>query len=394
MKPLLGRGAYYGLSRSSGVSGTTSILDLRAAARRRVPRAVFDYVDGAAEREVSLRRARQRFDDVEFRPRALRDVSGVDTSTSLLGRPVAAPIVCAPTGFTRMVHWTGEKAVARAACAADIPYTLSTMGTSTIEEVAEAAPAGANWFQLYVGRDRARVEALVDRAAAAGFDALMVTVDAPVAGARSRDLRNGLTIPPSLSLRTLADLARRPRWWVNVLTREPLTMAALSPEGWAATDVIGQLLDPAFDLTYLARLRQLWTGPLVVKGVQSAADAVAVVDTGADAVVLSNHGGRQLDRARNPIDLLPDVIDELAGAAEVYVDGGVLSGADIAAALALGADAVLVGRAYLYGLMAGGQAGVARALDILKTDLTRTMQLLGAARIDDLTTDHVRLRPS
>lgn len=391
VRPLLGGGSYYGTSRSGdAMTRATSIWDLRAIARRRVPRAVFDYVDGAAERERSLRRARMWFDSAEFRPRVLRDVSRIETSTSLLGQSVAFPLVCAPTGFTRMVHWTGERAVARAAAGAGVPYTLSTFGTSTPEAVADAAPAGANWFQLYVGRDRDKVEAMVDRAASAGFSALMVTVDAPVAGSRSRDAKNGLTIPPSLTLRTIADMARYPRWWANVLTREPLALA-LDPDAWTSADAMARLLDPALDLDYLATLRAQWPGSFVVKGVQSVEDAAAVVDLGADAVVLSNHGGRQLDRARIPMDLLPDVVEALDGAAEVYVDGGVLSGADIAIALALGANAVLVGRAYLYGLMAGGQDGVERAMDILGTELARTMRLLGAASIPELVPDLVHV---
>lgn len=369
-----------------------SIADLRVLASRRVPRAVFDYVDGAAETETSLARARAAFAAVEFRPRVLRDVSAVDPSTTLLGRPSALPIVFAPTGFTRMMHVAGEPAVAGAAAGLGIPYALSTMGTTTPEDLASAVPGGDRWFQLYLGRDRPAAARLVDRAAAAGFSALVLTVDTAVSGARLRDVRNGMTVPPSLSPRTLLDMAAHPGWWFNVLTTEPLGFASVDPTGAAFGDVVGGLLDPALTFDDLAALRRSWTGPLVVKGVQTVEDARAVVDLGADAIVLSNHGGRQLDRAPTPLELLPEVVAEVGDRTEVYLDGGVLGGADVVAAVALGARAVLVGRAYLYGLMAGGRAGVEHAGRILRDDVVRTMMLLGATSLAELTPDLVRLR--
>jgi L-lactate dehydrogenase (cytochrome) len=360
--------------------------DVRAAAARRVPKAVFDYVDGAAELELSAYRSRAAFDGLEFHPRVLRDVSRVSTETTLLGVPAAMPLALAPTGFTRMMHYHGEPAAARAAARSGIPYALSTMGTTSPEALAAVEPAGARWFQLYLWQDRGRSKELVARAAEAGYAALVVTVDVPVAGARLRDVRHGLTIPPTLRWSTLVDFARHPAWSWNLLTTEPLQFASFltgdrPPE---LRELIAAMFDPAVTFADLDWLRSAWSGPLVVKGVQSVEDARAVVDQGADAVVVSNHGGRQLDRAVTPLALLPHVVDAIGDRAEVFMDGGVRSGADIAAAVALGARGCLVGRAYLYGLMAGGEAGVDRVLELLRAELVRTMQLLGARDVGEL----------
>ena len=360
------------------------VADLRRIARRRTPRAVFDYVDGAAEDELSLRRAREAFARVEFTPTVLQDVSAVDTSTTVLGQPARLPLVLAPTGFTRMMHHQGEVAVARAAAAAGIPYTLSTMGTTTVEEVARAAPTGTNWFQLYLWRDRDASRELVERAARAGCGTLVLTVDTPVAGARRRDVRNGLTIPPALTARTVADMARHPRWWMNVLTTAPLEFASLRDWQGTVAELANSMFDPSAGLSDLVWLRELWGGRLVVKGVQTVEDALRVVDAGADGVVVSNHGGRQLDRAPTPLEVLPAVVDAVGERAEVLLDTGVTNGADVIAATAMGASACMVGRAYLYGLMAGGERGVARTLEILQAEATRTMQLLGACSIPEV----------
>jgi len=360
------------------------VADLRRIARRRTPRAVFDYVDGAAEDELSLRRAREAFARVEFTPTVLQDVSAVDTSTTVLGQPARLPLVLAPTGFTRMMHHQGEAAVARAAAAAGIPYTLSTMGTTTVEEVARAAPTGTNWFQLYLWRDRDASRELVERAARAGCGTLVLTVDTPVAGARRRDVRNGLTIPPALTARTVADMARHPRWWMNVLTTAPLEFASLRDWQGTVAELASSMFDPSAGLSDLVWLRELWGGQLVVKGVQTAEDARRVVDAGADGVVVSNHGGRQLDRAPTPLEVLPAVVDAVGERAEVLLDTGVTNGADVIAATAMGASACMVGRAYLYGLMAGGERGVARTLEILQAEATRTMQLLGARNVAEV----------
>jgi L-lactate dehydrogenase (cytochrome) len=322
----------------------------------------------------------------------LRDVSAVDPSTTLLGGPSALPLVLAPTGFTRLMHTEGEPAVARVAERAGVPYGLSTMGTTSPEALAAAAPGGRRWFQLYLWRDRAASEQVVERVRAAGYEALVLTVDTPVAGPRLRDVRNGFTIPPALTLRTVVNAARHPRWWVDLLTTEPLQFASLSSWGGTIGELVDRVFEPAATLADVTRLRADWPGKLVVKGVQGADDARAVVDAGADAVVVSNHGGRQLDRAPTPLEQLPAVARAVGDRAEVYVDGGVLDGADVVAAVALGARAVLVGRAYLYGLMAGGERGVQRALDILAAEITRTMQLVGAVTVDELA-DRARLRP-
>jgi L-lactate dehydrogenase (cytochrome) len=366
-----------------------TIEDLRRLAKRRTPKAAFDYTDGAAEDEVSIQRARQAFRDIEFHPSILRDVSNVRTDWQVLGGPVALPFAIAPTGFTRLMHTDGELAGARVAAEAGIPFSLSTLGTASIEDVAAAARQGRRWFQLYMWRDRERSMALVKRAADAGFDTLLATVDVPVAGARLRDVRNGMSIPPALTLRTALDAAMRPRWWVDLLTTEPLSFASL--DRWSGT--VGEYLDAMFDptLTFddLAWIKAHWPGKLVVKGIQTLDDAIAVVNLGVDGIVLSNHGGRQLDRAPVPFRLLPVVARELGAHTEILVDTGVMSGADVVAAVALGARSVLIGRAYLYGLMAGGEAGVRRAVDILAAQLVRTMKLLGVRSLEELSPTHV-----
>ena len=330
---------------------------------------------------------------VVFRPGVLRFVRVVDTPTTLLGRPSALPLAFAPTGFTRMMHHQGERAVVRVAEGAGIPYALSTLGTTSIEEVAAAAPTARKWFQLYVWRDRGAGKELVERAQAAGYEALILTVDVPVAGARLRDVRNGLTIPPSLTVSTVLDAATHPWWWFNLLTTEPLVFASLTSWEGTVAELINQMFDPSLTVRDLSWLRESWSGPLIVKGIQHVDDARMVVDHGADAVVVSNHGGRQLDRAPTPLEVLPTVVDAVGDRAEVLVDGGVQSGADVVAAVALGAKACLVGRAYLYGLMAGGERGVQRAVDILTSEITRTMQLLGTDSVSRLEPAHVRLRP-
>jgi L-lactate dehydrogenase (cytochrome) len=368
-----------------------TIPDLRRIARRRTPQSVFDYTDGAAEAEISLRRARELFLRLELRPSILRNVADVDLTTTMLGKPSSLPFAFAPTGFTRMMHHEGESAVVRVAQRTGIPYALSTMGTTSIEDVAVAGPTARKWFQLYVWKDRAAGEDLVKRAAAAGYEALMLTVDVPVAGARLRDVRNGFTIPPTLTAKTVLDAAMHPAWWINLLTTKPLTFASLTQWSGTVAELLNALFDPTMTVDDLAWLRSIWDGPLIVKGVQTVADARRVVDAGADVIVLSNHGGRQLDRAPTPLRLLPEVVAQVGGDTAVYLDTGIMNGADIVAALALGADACLVGRAYLYGLMAGGERGVERAVQILTTEIRRTMQLLGVSSVAELTPEHVRL---
>ena len=366
-----------------------TIYDLRSIAKRRTPRAPFDYTDGAADSEASLSRARLAFEQVEFHPRVLRNVSNVDLSTLMLGRKSTLPFGIAPTGFTRMMQTEGENAGCTAARDAGIPFALSTMGTRSIEDVAVAAPDGRNCFQLYMWKDRQRSMGLVSRAKTAGFDTLILTVDVPVAGARLRDVRNGMTIPPSLSLRTIGNAIPRPAWWINFLTTDSLKFASL--DSWNGT--VAELLDSMFDptVTYedLKWIRQQWSGNLVVKGIQNIDDAAMAIEAGANAIILSNHGGRQLDRAPVPIHLLPEIVKEVEGRAEIHVDTGIMHGADIVTAIANGATFTWIGRAYLYGLMAGGKEGVDRSIEILRSQMVRTMKLLGVKSLSELEPSHV-----
>ena len=375
--------------RKRRLASATSIHDLRAIAKRVTPRAPFDYTDGAAEGEISLARARQAFQDIEFHPSVLRDVSAVDTTRQVLGRTSALPFGIAPTGFTRMMQTEGERAGAGAAEAAGIPFTLSTVGTTSIEDVAAAAPTGRHWFQLYMWSDRERSLALVDRAAAAGYDTLMLTVDTPVGGARLRDVKNGFSIPPALTLKTVANAIPRPAWWFNFLTTEPLAFSSLDRWSGTVAALIDTMFDPSVGPEEVTYIRHQWKGKLVVKGIQSVADARLAVDLGADGIVLSNHGGRQLDRAPIPFHLLPSVVREVGSDTEVLLDTGIMNGADIVASIALGARFTLVGRAYLYGLMAGGRQGVDRTIQILSDEIRRTMKLLGVATLDELEPSHV-----
>lgn len=368
-----------------------TIYDLRTIAKRRTPQAPFDYTDGGADQEISMNRSRRIFEEIEFSPRVLRDVSSVDVSVTMLGRKHTLPFGIAPTGFTRMMQTEGEYAGCIAAADAGIPYALSTMGTRSIEEVAAAAPHGRNCFQLYMWKDRERSMGLVNRAKEAGFDTLVLTVDVPVAGARLRDTRNGMTIPPSLSWRTILNAIPRPAWWFNFLTTDPLRFASL--DNWNGT--VAQLLDSMFDPTVtfedLRWIRKNWHGKLVVKGIQNLDDAMQSVRAGADAIILSNHGGRQLDRAPIPFLMIPEVRKKIGSQAELHMDTGIMHGADIIASLAQGADFVWVGRAYLYGLMAGGRAGVDRTIQILSSQIIRTMKLLGVNSIAELEPSHIKV---
>jgi L-lactate dehydrogenase (cytochrome) len=368
-----------------------TIYDLREIAKRRTPTAPFDYTDGSADQEISLARARQAFEDIEFQPRILRDVSDVDLSSTVLGKTVAMPFGIAPTGFTRMMHTEGEQAGSQAAESAGIPYSLSTMGTRSIEEVAAFAPNGRNWFQLYMWKDRDRSMALVERAEKAGFDTLMLTVDVPVAGARLRDKRNGMTIPPQLTLGTVIDALPRPAWWINFLTTDALKFASLDSWNGTVAELLDKMFDPTVTFEDLKWIRKQWKGNLVVKGIQNVDDAKLAVKAGADAIILSNHGGRQLDRAPIPFHLLPETVKAVGKNAEVHVDTGIMHGADIIASIAKGAKFTLIGRAYLYGLMAGGREGVDKTIEILEGQMIRTMKLLGARSLDELEPGHVKI---
>jgi len=371
------------------LASALTIDELRLIAKRRTPRAPFDYTDGAAEEELSLARARQAFKDIEFHPSILRDVSNVDTSRLVSGLPSALPLVIAPTGFTRMMHTEGEVAGTRAAEKFGIPFTLSTMGTTSVEDVVAASPGGRHWFQLYLWTDRERSMELVSRADRAGYDTLVVTVDVPVAGARLRDKRNGMSIPPALTAKTIANAIPRPEWWINFLTTEPLTFAALSSWGGTVAELIDTMFDPSVTFEDIKWIRTAWPKKLLIKGVQTLGDAKALTTYGVDGIVLSNHGGRQLDRAPIPFHLLPKVAKEVGSDVEIIIDTGIMSGADVVAAVAVGARSTMIGRAYLYGLMAGGYDGVCRTLEIIADQIERTMRLLGVTHLDELKPSHV-----
>ena len=367
-----------------------TIWDLRDIAKKRTPKGPFDYTDGSAESEVSLERARQAFADLEFIPSILKDVSTADLTRTSLGEKFSMPLGIAPTGFTRMMQTEGEIAGARAAEKFGIPFTLSTRGTTTMEDVVTAAPDGRNWFQLYMWKDREGSMALVERAQRAGVKNLMLTVDVPAAGQRIRDYRNGLTVPPRLTAGTVINAIPRPAWWINFLTTPSIEFASM--KNWEGT--VGELLDYMFDPTMtwedLKWIREQWNGTLTVKGIQNLDDAKKAAELGADAVLLSNHGGRQLDRAPVMLHLLSDIKKEFKKDYEIHIDTGIMHGADVLAAIALGAQFTYVGRAYLYGLMAGGQDGVERALEIMRTQMVRNMKLLGVNSLDELTPKHVR----
>jgi len=365
------------------LSACHDIADLRRAGRRLIPRPVFDYVDGGADEELSLRANTEAFRQFQFQPRTLVNVSQPDTSAELFGSVVPLPLVLAPTGYTRMMHPGGEIAAARAAQRHGLPYTLSTMATTTIEAVAECVQPDL-WFQLYILRDSGLTKELVERAAAARYRVLVVTVDCFVTGHRTRDRRNGLVIPPELTVRTLASIGGKPGYWLRMLRNPVIDFANFAGYDAVTIEDTGQLFNPAITWDDIADLRARWPGLLVVKGPLGPADAARAVSVGAQGVQLSNHGGRQLDRAVPPVNTIAAVRDVVGPEVGVLVDSGVRHGSDIAVALALGADACAIGRAYLYGLMAGGEAGVNKALDILAAQFKRTMQLLGVGSVAEL----------
>ena len=382
------------------MQSAANIADLRLIARRRLPRGVFDYVDGAAEDEITYRRNSSDYHNWEFVPSVLRDVTHIDTSSTLLGRPLPMPVVLAPTGFTRIVDPEGELSVARAAARRDIPYSLSTLGTRSIEEVADAGAGGRNWFQVYVWKDRGLVRNMIERAAASGYEALCVTVDLAVPGRRERDVRNGMTLPPKLGLDMLLDGMRRPSWTWRFITAEPITFSnvvGLTDHDGSSAVALASLVHDQFDAglswSDIEWFRSIWEGPIVIKGIQSVADARRAVEHGVDAIAVSNHGGRQLEGAPTPIGLIEPIAQEVGNAAEIICDGGVRRGSDILKALALGARAVMVGRAYLYGLGAGGEKGVDWVLDFLAETMRSTMALAGVRSVGEVGRDLVRRRP-
>jgi len=368
-----------------------SIEDLRTIARKRVPRFVFDYVDGGSEDEVTLHANRESFARLRFRPRTLVDVSQRNLRTTILGGPSAMPVIAGPVGLLGLSWRHGDLEMARAAASAGVPHGVSTVSMHSLEDIAHEA-GGRLWFQCYVFRERAVTEALIRRASAAGYEALIITSDFPVSGKRERDLRSGLLPATKLTLRTKLDVLMHPRWLMAVAIQRPrfINVERELGRGHAAASFLPlNMFDPALDWDDFRRFRDLWRGKLLLKGVLRADDAVRAVECGADGVILSNHGGRQLDGAISGMDVLSDVVREIRGRASIIVDGGVRRGSDIAKALACGAEAVILGRAVNYGLAAGGAAGVTRALDILRDEFDRTLALNGCCSSVDLSPDLV-----
>jgi L-lactate dehydrogenase (cytochrome) len=370
---------------SRRLSACHDIYELRRSARRVIPRPVFDYVDGAADEELSMAANVRAFRRWRFQPRALTGITEVDTATRLLDRDLPLPLVMAPTGYTRMMHPAGESGVARAAQRHRLPYTLSTMSTTSIEDVAAAAQPDL-WFQLYIQKDEGLTKELVNRAATAGYRVLVITVDTLVTGHRTRDERNGLIIPPALTLQTLGNIAVKPGYWMRMLRSEAIDFANFTGGGAGVTTIegTGTMFNPTVSWDDIAALRSRWPGKLVIKGPLSPADATRAVEVGADGLQLSNHGGRQLDRTIPSVDLIAPVRAAVGPDVAVMVDSGVRHGADIAVALALGADACAIGRAYLYGLMAGGEPGVDKVIDILTDQFVRTLHLMGITSVAEL----------
>ena len=371
-----------------------NVADLAAIAKKRTPKVVFDYVEGSAVDEVAYDRTRQALARVEINSRVLRDVSDVDTSTKILGKSIDLPICFAPTGYTRLMHHVGEPAVANVAAENNLIYALSTMGTTSPAELAVAVPNARRWFQLYVMKNRSDTLAVIKQAKDAGFEALVLTVDTPVAGLRYRDNRNGLTVPPKIRLSTVLSIARKPIWWLNLFTTGKLEFAAF--RGWdkPLSELAALIFDPSTDYEDIKWLRTVWDGPIVIKGIQSVADAKAVAKCGVQGIILSNHGGRQFDRGPVPLEILPDVVDAVGKKVEVYIDGGMMSGLDALSAVALGAKAVFIGRAYLYGAMANGEKGVQQVIDLMRREFINGMSLSGSRTIEEVQKNGAQIRSS
>ena len=374
------------------MSKVVTVRDLQKIARTRVPKAVYDYVEGGAHEEISLARTANAFLRVELQPNVLRDISNVDTSIEIFGRKTAMPVIFAPTGYTRMMHHTGEPAVAEVAERNNLVYCLSTMGTTAPDDLAAAVPGARRWYQFYLMKDRQASLGFIQRAKDTGFEVLMLTVDTPVSGVRARDIRNGLTVPPKIGLKTFLDMTTKPNWWMNLLTTAPLEFAAFRGYKEPLAQLAAKIYDPSLNFEDISWLRTVWDGPIIIKGVQSVSDAEKLADIGVQGIVLSNHGGRQLDKGPVMIELLPKVAEKVGGRLDIYVDGGFMTGQDVVAAIAFGAKAVLIGRAYLYGIMADGQNGVEKVVEILQAEISNTMALMGISKISEINSSHAKLR--
>jgi isopentenyl diphosphate isomerase/L-lactate dehydrogenase-like FMN-dependent dehydrogenase len=356
---------------------------------------VFDYVDGGANDELAYARSQEIYSRVEFKARVLRDVSKIDLTTQILEKTSALPLIFAPTGYTRMMHYQGEIMVANVCNENNLIYSLSTMGTTSATEIGEQVPKVRRWFQLYLWRDREQSLKFIEEAKAAGFEGLMLTVDTAIGGIKWRDMRNGLTVPPKIGLKTFLDMALKPKWWFNLLTTAPLEFATFRNFNKPLSEIAAKVFDPSVTFEDVKWLRSVWKGKLIIKGIQTVSDAQELSKLGVDAIVLSNHGGRQLDRSVVPLELLPlvrEVIGVKGSGPQIYVDGAIMSGADCLAAIALGADAVLIGRAYLYGAMAGGKNGVQKVVDILRFEMETAMKLMGAKNLTELSPEFINIR--
>ncbi|MDA2995955.1 MAG: alpha-hydroxy acid oxidase [Actinomycetota bacterium] len=369
-----------------------TIEDIAQIAKERTPEVVFDYVEGGAVDEIAYARTRNAFTRIEFSTRVMRDVSKIDTSEKILGKAVDIPICFAPTGYTRLMHHVGEPAVANVASKKNLIYALSTMGTTSPAELAEAVPNSRRWFQLYIMKNRSDSLAVIKQAKDNGFEALVLTVDTPVPGLRYRDNRNGLTVPPKIRINTVLAIARKPIWWLNLFTTGKLEFAAF--RGWdkPLSELGGLIFDPSTTMKEITWLRSVWKGPIVVKGIQSVEDAKAIAKLGVQGIILSNHGGRQFDRGQVPLEILPEVVKAVGNKVEIYIDGGIMSGLDALGAIALGAKAVFIGRAYLYGAMANGEAGVEQVIEIMRREFENGMALSGATNIAEVRKNGARIR--
>ncbi|MBL4613156.1 MAG: alpha-hydroxy-acid oxidizing protein [Emcibacter sp.] len=379
----------------SQIESCFNLEDFRQRAKKYLPRMVFDYMDGGADDEVTLRRNRDSFSKFQLMPRALRNVENIDLSTTVLGQKVDLPVLISPTGQTRMFHHTGEGAVARAAAKAGTIYSLSSVSSTSIEDTAKITDS-PKWFQIYVWRDREVVREFMARCRESGYHALCLTVDLPVHGNRERDLHSGLNFPLSLNAKMVADVLSHPRWLYNYITNPNIEIANMvgSTHAHIANEsnllgYIAKQFDPSVDWDDVAWMINEWNGPFLIKGIVNPEDAERAVDVGADGIIISNHGGRQLDYMPPTIEVLQDIVQAVSGRAEILLDGGVRRGTDVIKALALGATAVMIGRPYLYALAAGGEAGVDRMFELLREEISRDMALLGCTKISDLTPEFI-----
>ncbi len=383
---------------ASALDKCLNVDDFRSLAKKRLPRMVFDYLDGGAGDEKTVSRNREAFDDFFLLPKVLRDVEDIDLSTKVMGQNIHLPLILAPTGLTRLFHYQGERLVASAAARAGTIYSLSTLSSTSIEDISEAS-SGPKWFQIYVWRDRGIVREFIRRSRDAGYQALCLTVDANIPGNRERDIRHGMTVPPSPSFKSALEMLSHPGWVYRYLTSPPFEMAnvATSPEATAKgdqtlMDYVSSQFAKSVTWDDAAWMIEQWDGPFAIKGIMCAEDARSAVDVGASAIVLSNHGGRQLDRLPSTIEMLPEIVDAVAGRAEIIIDSGIRRGTDIIQAVALGATACMIGRPYLYALAAGGERGVDRLMTIMRAELERDMALLGCKSVSDLNSDFIRIK--